>query len=136
MQSNGPKAQVGVQRRAGLVASLRWLGGRDGGHRLPGRHSGRAGQHNNVEAGSVRERATRRRRHRRKRREPMMTCDGTSARHYSAVLGRGATTPYCTISTKWSSISEFWMSGMPDKSSSELRRFFHPSKNNLGVPHH
>jgi hypothetical protein len=33
----------------------------------------------------------------------VMTYDGTLARHYSAVLGRGATTPYCTISTKCSS---------------------------------
>jgi hypothetical protein len=32
------------------------------------------------------------------------------------------------ISTKCSSISEFSMSGMPDKASSELRRFLHPSK--------
>jgi hypothetical protein len=50
-------------------------------------------------------------------------------------LYSAATTPYC-ISTKCSSILEFSMSGMPDKASSELRRFLHPSKNNLGVSCH
>jgi hypothetical protein len=49
---------------------------------LTGRHCGRSGQRS-AEAGSVRERVMHRRR-RRKRREPMMACDGTSARYYSA----------------------------------------------------
>jgi hypothetical protein len=52
---------------------------------VTGRHSSRSGQCN-VEAGSVRERATLRRRRPRKH-EPVMTYDGTSARHYSVVLG-------------------------------------------------
>ncbi|KAJ7863412.1 hypothetical protein B0H13DRAFT_1899643 [Mycena leptocephala] len=56
---------------------------------------------------------------------PVMTYDVTSARHYSAVLATPALyrPSFITIS----------MSRMPDKSSSELRRFLHPSNK---VPRH
>jgi hypothetical protein len=44
-------------------------------------------------------------------------------------------TPYCTISTKCSRISDFWLAEMADKFSFELRRFLKTSEN-WGVTRH